>query len=29
VCQFIAGQIRADPEYLDLVSDESRRAFRL
>jgi len=29
VCQFIAGYIRRHPEYLDLVSDESRRAFRL
>ncbi|HSV34776.1 MAG TPA: GNAT family N-acetyltransferase, partial [Ramlibacter sp.] len=29
VCQFIAGYIRRHPEYLDLVSDESRRAFHL
>ena len=29
VCQFIAGYIRRHPEYLDLVSAESRHAFRL
>lgn len=29
VCQFIAGYIRRHPEYLDLVSAESRRAFHL
>ncbi|HSV80551.1 MAG TPA: GNAT family N-acetyltransferase [Ramlibacter sp.] len=29
VCQFIAGYIRRHPEYLDLLSDESRRAFRV
>ncbi len=29
VCQFIAGYIRRHPEYLDLVSPESRRAFQL
>ena len=29
VCQFIAGYIRRHPEYLDLVSAESRRAFRV
>ena len=29
VCQFIAGYIRRHPEYLDLVSEESRRAYRL
>lgn len=27
VCQFIAGYIRRHPEYLDLVTPESRRAF--
>lgn len=27
VCQFIAGYIRRHPEYLDLVTAESRRAF--
>jgi len=29
VCQFIAGYIRRHPEYVDLVSEESRRAFRI
>ena len=29
VCQFIAGYIRKHPEYLELVSEESRRAFRI
>jgi predicted GNAT family acetyltransferase len=29
VCQFIAGFIRRHPEYLDLVSEDSRRAFRI
>jgi len=29
VCQFIAGYIRKHPEYLDLVSPASRRAFQL
>jgi predicted GNAT family acetyltransferase len=29
VCQFIAGYIRRHPEYLDLVTEESRRAFRV
>jgi predicted GNAT family acetyltransferase len=29
VCQFIAGYIRKHTEYLDLVPEESRRAFRL
>jgi predicted GNAT family acetyltransferase len=28
-CQFIAGYIRRHPEYLDLVSEEHRRAYRL
>lgn len=28
-CQFIAGYIRKRPEYLDLVSEEHRRAYRL
>jgi predicted GNAT family acetyltransferase len=28
-CQFIAGYIRKHPEYLDLVSEEHRRAYRL
>jgi predicted GNAT family acetyltransferase len=27
VCPFVAGYIRKHPEYLDLVSEESRRAF--
>ncbi|MES3000024.1 MAG: GNAT family N-acetyltransferase [Pseudomonadota bacterium] len=27
VCPFVAGFIRKHPEYLDLVSEESRRAF--
>lgn len=27
MCQFIAGYIRRHPEYLDLVTEESRRAF--
>lgn len=29
MCQFIAGYIRRHPEYLDLVTPESRRAFKL
>ena len=29
VCQFIAGFLRKNPEYQDLVSPESRRAFRI
>ena len=29
VCQFIAGYIRRHPEYLDLVSEENRRAFKV
>ena len=29
VCQFIAGYIRRHPEYLDLVPEESRRAFKV
>ena len=29
VCQFIAGYIRKHPEYLDLVSENSRRAYKL
>lgn len=29
VCQFIAGYIRRHPDYLDLVTQESRRAFKL
>jgi len=29
VCQFIAGYIRKHPEYVDLVSPESRRAFQV
>lgn len=29
VCQFIAGYIRRHPEYLDLLSAASRRAFRV
>jgi len=28
-CQFIAGYIRRHGEYLDLVSEASRRAFKL
>jgi uncharacterized protein len=29
VCQFIAGYIRKHPEYRDLVTEESRRAFKV
>lgn len=29
VCQFIAGYIRKHPEYLDLLSEDSRRAFHV
>lgn len=29
VCQFIAGYIRKHHEYLDLVSENSRRAYRI
>ena len=29
VCQFIAGYLRKHPEYHDLVSPESRRAFHI
>ena len=29
VCTFIAGYIRRHPEYLDLVSEDSRRAYKL
>lgn len=29
MCQFIAGYIRRHPEYLDLVTEQSRRAFRV
>lgn len=29
VCQFIAGYLRKHPEYQDLVSPESRRAYRI
>ena len=29
VCQFIAGYIRKHPEYLDLVRDDIRRAFKV
>ena len=28
-CQFIAGYIRKHPQYLDLVAEEHRRAYRL
>lgn len=28
-CQFIAGYIRKHPEYMDLVAEEHRRAYRL
>ncbi|MEO5669523.1 MAG: GNAT family N-acetyltransferase [Ramlibacter sp.] len=28
-CQFIAGYIRRHTEYLDLVSEENRRAFKV
>ena len=28
-CQFIAGYIRKHPEYLDLVTEEQRRAYKL
>lgn len=29
VCQFIAGYIRKHPEYLDLLTEDSRRAFHV
>lgn len=29
VCQFIAGYLRRHHEYLDLVSEASRRAFKI
>jgi predicted GNAT family acetyltransferase len=29
VCQFIAGYIRKHPEYRDLVSEDSRRAYKI
>lgn len=29
VCQFVAGYIRRHPQYLDLVSEEHRRAFKV
>ena len=29
VCQFMAGYIREHRDYVDLVSEESRRAFRI
>jgi len=29
VCQFIAGYIRRHPQYQDLVSEASRRAFKI
>lgn len=29
VCQFIAGYIRKHPEYRDLVTPESQRAFKV
>ena len=29
VCQFIAGYIRRHPEYLDLVPEDSQRAFKV
>jgi predicted GNAT family acetyltransferase len=29
VCQFIAGYIRKHAEYLDLVSEDQRRAFKI
>jgi predicted GNAT family acetyltransferase len=29
ICQFIAGYIRRHPEYLDLVAESHRRAFRV
>ncbi|MDB5875192.1 MAG: acetyltransferase [Ramlibacter sp.] len=29
VCQFIAGYIRKHTEYLDLLTEESRRAYKL
>ncbi len=28
-CQFIAGWIRKHPDYLDLVAEEHRKAYRL
>ena len=29
VCEFIAGYIRRHPDYLDLVSEDNRRAFKV
>jgi predicted GNAT family acetyltransferase len=29
VCPFISGYIRKHPEYLDIVAEQSRRAFRI
>ncbi|AMM25067.1 GNAT family N-acetyltransferase [Variovorax sp. PAMC 28711] len=29
VCQFIAGYIRKHPDYVDLVRDDIRRAFKI
>jgi predicted GNAT family acetyltransferase len=29
VCQFIAGYIRKHPQYLDLVTEHNRRAFKV
>lgn len=29
VCQFIAGWLRKHPEYHDLLTEESRRAFKV
>ena len=29
VCPFISGYIHKHPEYLDVVAEESRRAFRI
>ncbi|HSI54699.1 MAG: GNAT family N-acetyltransferase [Ramlibacter sp.] len=29
VCTFIAGYIRKHPEYLDLVTEDNRRAYKL
>jgi predicted GNAT family acetyltransferase len=29
MCQFIAGYIRKHPQYLDLVTDDHRKAFKV
>ena len=29
VCQFFVGYLRSHPEYLDVVNEDSRRAFKV